>query len=160
MATVILLPLHIYLTSGGGIAAMLILITTATMLRQPGLAESARYSFAMAAGNLVGAVLAAITVAALAMQNSGVLMVALLAAFSLVIAGQIVRGGRFASVYAAGFAAYALLVGLTLSSLPISDGVDVTDRVIQIGTAAVYTLAAASLIAPFATRFNGHPEAA
>ena len=50
LGTIVILPAHIYLNSDG-IASMVVLLTVATMLRQPGIAHSTHYCLAFIAGN-------------------------------------------------------------------------------------------------------------
>ncbi len=147
----ILLPLHLYLTADG-VAAMVVLLTTATMLRQPGLAESLRYGLAFAAGNAAGASLAALNALLLSLYNPPIFLVAMTAASALLLASQVVRGRRHAAIFLPGFVAYTMLFGLTLSPLPLPDDVAVLQRVLQIVGAALYVLAAASLFLPLALR--------
>jgi|GEM_PF-4512770 len=147
----ILLPLHLYLTAEG-VAAMVVLLTTATMLRQPGLAESLRYGLAFAAGNAAGASLAALNVLLLSLYNPPIFLIAITAASALLLASQVVRGRRHAAIFLPGFVAYTMLFGLTLSPLPLGDDVAVLARVLQIVGAALYVLAAASLFLPLALR--------
>lgn len=147
----ILLPLHLYLTAEG-VAAMVVLLTTATMLRQPGLAESLRYGLAFAAGNAAGASLAALNVLLLSLYNPPIFLIAITAASALLLASQVVRGRRHTAIFLPGFVAYTMLFGLTLSPLPLGDDVAVLARVLQIVGAALYVLAAASLVLPLALR--------
>lgn len=151
LATAIILPLHLYLTADG-MAAMVVLLTTATMLRQPALAASTRYSFAFAAGNCLGAGLAALSVLIMSLHATTAMLMALVAASSLWLASQIVRGPALAAIFAPGLVAYTMLFGLTLSPLPIVDGVAVINRVVLIVGAALYALAAVSLLVPLARR--------
>src|SRR3546814_17917728 len=58
-ATIIILPLHLSLTADG-LAAMVVLFTVATMLRQQRIARSAAYAVSFAAGNLLGGLLAVV----------------------------------------------------------------------------------------------------
>ena len=147
LATVVILPLHLYLTSDG-VAAMVILLTTATMLRQPGIAQSTRYGAAFAMGNGLGGVLAGVSVFATNLHGDLAVLVSVTAATSLYFATRLVGSERWAPVFLPGFVAYTTLFGLVLSSLPLGDNVDVVKRVLQIVFAAVYALAAVSLLVP------------
>jgi hypothetical protein len=151
LATVIIMPLHLYLTSDG-VAAMIVLMTAATMLRQSGIAQSTRYSVTFALGNLAGALLAAFSWLLLSTHDELPLMVAVIGASALILAGQIARGPRVAAIFVPGFVSYTMLLGLTLSSLPLADDVAVISRVASIIAAAVYVLAAASLLLPAVRR--------
>lgn len=148
LATLVMVPLHLYLTSDG-LAAMVILLTTATMLRQPGIAQSTRYSLVYAAGNAFGGVLAGISAFIMAIHGELVMLAGVVTATSLVLATLVVRSERLAPALMPGFVAYTALFGLTLSSLPLGYEIDVVKRVLQILTATAYALGAVSLLVPF-----------
>lgn len=148
LATLILLPLQLYLVSDG-VAALVILLTTMSMLMQPGLAESTRYSATFLIGNAAGSMLAAVSVLILALHDSALLSMAVVAAATLVLAAQIVRGPLFAAVFVPGLVAYLVLFGLTRSPLPVED-VPVIGRVLQVLGASLYALAAISVATPVA----------
>lgn len=151
LATAVILPLHLYLNADG-IAAMVILMTTAAMLRQPGLAQSLRYGFSYAAGNGLGGVLAALSALIYTLHGELILLASLTAATSLWIATLIVTSERLSQVFVPALVAYLMLFGMTLSSLPLGTDVAVATRVIQIIIAALYSLAAVSLLVPFCRR--------
>ena len=153
LATLVMLPLHLYLTSDG-VAAMVILLTTATMLRQPGIAQSTRYAAAYAMGNGLGGILAAFSAIVYALHSELPVLISLVAATSFFMASRIIAAQRWAPVLLPGFVAYVVLFGLTLSSLPLGDDVAVISRVLQIALAALYALAAVSLFVPFVIRYQ------
>ncbi len=74
-----LLPLHLWLTAGG-VPAFVVLMTTATMLRQPGLAESLRFSVTSVIGNALGGAAAAAAAVLTALHDEPAVAVALTAA--------------------------------------------------------------------------------
>lgn len=153
LATLVMLPLHLYLTSDG-VAAMVILLTTATMLRQPGIAQSRRYAVAYAMGNGLGGILAAFSAIIYALHSELLVLISLVAATSFFMASRIIAAQRWAPVLLPGFVAYVVLFGLTLSSLPLGSDVAVLTRVLQIAGAAVYALAAVSLFVPLVNRYQ------
>ena len=127
---------------------MVVLLTTATLLRQPGIAQSTRYSVSFAAGNAAGAALAAFATLMMAAQGSALLLLAITAACSLLLAGQIVRGPLVAAVFIPASVAFTMLFGLTLSPILPIDDVDVLGRVLSIVAAALYALGGASIMLP------------
>ena len=153
LATLVMVPLHLYMTSDG-VAAMVVLLTTATMLRQPGIAQSRRYAVAYAMGNGLGGILAAVSAIIFALHSELLVLISLVAATSFFMASRIIAAQRWAPVLLPGFVAYVVLFGLTLSSLPLGSDVAVITRVLQIAGAAVYALAAVSLLVPLVTRYQ------
>lgn len=153
LATAVILPLHLYLTSDG-VAAMVILMTTSAMLRQPGLAQSHRYVLVSAIGNGLGGLLALISAFVFALHGEILMLAALTAVTCLFLAGRLVDKADAAGIYLPCFIAYIVLFGLTLSPLPLGDEVPVFTRVAQITIAAVYTLAAVSLLLPVLYRLE------
>jgi hypothetical protein len=149
LATVVMMPLQLYLTSDG-VAAMVILLTTATMLNQTSIAESRRYAFMFAAGNGLGGLLAGISAFAMMLHGELVVLISISAATSIFLAMLVVQSERNAPVFLPGFVAYVVLFGLTLSSLPFGYDIDVIKRILQIFFAAAYALCAVSLIVPIA----------
>ena len=97
LATLIILPIHLWLTADG-IAAMVILITAATMLRQPGLTQSATYGITYAAGNLLGGLLAALSVLLVNTQDNIAVLITILTAGALVMAYQLQRSQTLAQI--------------------------------------------------------------
>lgn len=151
LATLVILPLHLVLTADG-VAAMVVLLTTATLLRQPGVAQSTQYAVAYASGNALGGVLAGVSSFFMMLHGNAVMMVAITSATALFMAWKTVGSPRLAPVFLPGFVAYVVLFGLTLSSLPLGDDVAVVQRVLQILGAAIYAFCAMSLVAPILTR--------
>ncbi|MEM1276728.1 MAG: DUF2955 domain-containing protein [Pseudomonadota bacterium] len=154
LATVIILPLHLYLTSSG-VAAMVILITVATMLRQPGLADSTRYGTNYAIGNLIGGLLAAFAITLVFAREEFLVFVAVVLAASLFMSRRLEQAKSHAQVLFPGYVAFALLFGLVFSPLTQGQEVNYVQRVAQIVAAAVYALAAISIAIPVAKRWFG-----
>ncbi|MEM9108345.1 MAG: FUSC family protein, partial [Pseudomonadota bacterium] len=151
VCTMIILPLHLYLNADG-LAALPILLTTATMLRQPGIAESQRYCLGYATGNAIGGLAAGVSVFVMLTQGNFATLVAITAAFSMYFAWKIVQAERWAPILLPGFVAYIVLFGLSLSPITPPGPPEVLERVIQILIAAVYSFAAASIVYPFFAR--------
>ena len=147
LATIVILPAHVYLNAEG-VASMVVLLTMATMLRQPGIAQSTRYCVAIMAGNALGASLAAAAVLLVTVQDHAAVMISVTAAGALFLSWQITRGGRWVPVILPGYVAYTVLFGLVLSPLPLAEEVAVVDRVLSIVAGAVYAMAAISVLAP------------
>jgi hypothetical protein len=153
LAALVILPLQLYLVSDG-LPALVVLLTTGTLLMQQGLAESTRYGGAFAAGNGIGAGLAAVSAAVVSLHASPPLLLFATAAVTLGLAGAIVATPRMAAVFVPGLVAYTMLFGLTLSPLPLADGVAVAKRVLLILAAAGYALGAVSVLAPLIAKVS------
>ena len=157
LATIVILPAHVYLNAEG-VASMVVLLTMATMLRQPGIAQSTRYCVAIMAGNALGAALAAAAVLLVTVQDHAAVMISVTAAGALFLSWQITRGGRWVPVILPGYVAFTVLFGLVLSPLPLAEEVAVVARVLSIVAGAVYAMAAISVLAPaspYLTRLAG-----
>ncbi len=155
MATAIILPLHLYLNADG-LAAMPVLLTTATMLRQPGIAESQRYCLGYGIGNALGGLAAGASVFIMLTHGNPVTLIATTAAVSMYFAWKVVQAERWAPILLPGFVAYVVLFGLSLSPVTPPGPPEVAERVLQILVAAVYSFCAASIAYPlFARRSSG-----
>ena len=151
LATLVMLPVHMWLTSDG-VAAMPVLFTCSAMLRQPGIEASMRDSFDRLAGTAAGGAAAVAVNGIASLHGQGVLILALIATASLAFAWQVCRGPRFAAVWMPGFITFVVLYGMTLS--PTLGGGDVAalSRLGQVAVGALYTLCAVSLLAPLGRR--------
>ncbi len=147
MATAIILPLHLYLNADG-LAALPVLLTTATMLRQPGISESQRYCLGYAIGNALGGAAAGVSVFIMLTHGNPLTLVATTAAVSMYFAWKVVQAERWAPILLPGFVAYVVLFGLSLSPITPPGPPEVAERVIQILLAAVYSFCAASIAYP------------
>src|SRR3546814_773211 len=114
-ATIIILPLHLSLTADG-LAAMVVLFTVATMLRQQRIARSAAYAVSFAAGNLLGGLLAVVAVTVVNLHETIAVLATVTAAFALLIAWQLDRVPALSHVLLPGFVAFALLFVLSFRS--------------------------------------------
>ncbi|MEO0761755.1 MAG: DUF2955 domain-containing protein [Pseudomonadota bacterium] len=147
VATAVILPAHLYLFAQGA-GSILVLMTTATMLRQPGLDASARYSIAFALGNLMGAGVAAMAMLLVALQDSGAMMLSATAAGALLLATLSAQGPRWRAVTIPGMVAFVVLYGTVFSPVFGASEVSVTQRAAMVVTGALYTLGAVSVLAP------------
>lgn len=144
VATAIMMPLHLYLTFDG-FAAIVILLTAATMLTEPGWGRFKTYGLVFAGGNLIGGGIALIVAQAVAWHTAFPVFLSLAVAASAVIAYWVQRPGRLALFFGPAGAAFVLLFGMTLSPLATGADVDVMGRVSQILMAIAYVLGATSL---------------
>lgn len=151
VCTIIILPLHLYLNADG-LAALPILLTTATMLRQPGIAESQRYCLGYATGNALGGLAAGGSVFVMMTQGNLWTLVATTAAVSMYFSWKVVQAERWAPILLPGFVAYIVLFGLSLSPITPPGPPEVLERVIQILLAAIYSFGAVSVVYPFLAR--------
>lgn len=159
VATAIILPLHLYLNADG-LAALPILLTTATMLRQPGIAESQRYCFGYAIGNAIGGLAAGVSVFVMLTHGNLLTLVTTTAAVSMYFAWKVVQAERWAPILLPGFVAYVVLFGLSLSPITPPGPPEVAERVVQILFAALYSFCAASLAYPIFARKRKGPAKA
>ncbi|MEO1774687.1 MAG: DUF2955 domain-containing protein [Pseudomonadota bacterium] len=152
VATLVILPAHVYLFSLGT-GSILVLMTTATMLRQPGLSASARYSISFAAGNLVGAAVAAVAMLLVATQQSGAVMITVTLACSLVLAWLSALGPLWRGMMVPGMVAFVVLYGLVYSPYVDATDVSVTQRALMVVAGALYALGAVSVLSPLVARY-------
>ncbi|SFJ22430.1 FUSC family protein [Albimonas pacifica] len=154
LATMAMLPLHLWLTADGGVAAMPVLFTCSAMLRQPGVAASLRDSLARLAGTAAGGAAAAGVHAVTLMQDEATLALAMVAAASLAFAWRMSASPLHAQVWLPGFVTFLALYGMTLSPTLGGDEVAASERLGQVFAGAVYTVAAVSVLAPVARRLT------
>ena len=151
VAALIILPLHLAL-SADGVAAMVVLLTVATMLRQVRVEQAARYATNSAVGNLLGGLLAAAAVRVVSLHDAIPVLATVVVAAALLIAWSIERVPTFAHVLLPGFVAFTVLFGLAFMPASLSADVEVLKRLVQIVAAGLYALGAVSLFMPFAHR--------
>lgn len=159
LATLAILPLHMWLTSDG-VAAMAVLFTCSSMLRQPGVEASLRDSLDRLAGAAAGGLVALAADGVAALHDAASLILALVAAAALFFAWRIVGGPRQAAVWTPGFVTFVALYGMTLSPTLGGGEVEALTRVLQVAAGAIYTLCAVSLMVPPARRLMRRPTAA
>ena len=155
LATLTMLPLHLWLTADGGVAAMPVLFTCSSMLRQPGVAASLRDSLTRLAGTAAGGAAAAGVHALTLMHGEATLALAMVATLSLGFAWRMSGGALQAQVWLPGFVTFLALYGMTLSPSLGGDEVAASERLWQVAVGAVYTVCAVSLLAPLARRISG-----
>ncbi len=148
IATLVILPAHLYLNADG-VASMVTLLTMATMLRQPGIAQSTNYCIAFVIGNGLGGLVASVTALMVTLQPDGLLLIAVTAAASLFLSWLMVRTPTWTPIILPGYVAFVVLFGLVLSPLPLADSVEVVARVSDILFGAIYAMAAVSILVPF-----------
>jgi len=153
VATLIILPLHLALTADG-FAAMVMLLTVATMLRQVRIEQAAGYAAIFAAGNLLGGLLAAAAVMVVSLHDTIPMLAAVAAASALLIARRIERVPALAHVLLPGFVAFAVLFGLAFTPASLSADVELLKRLVQIVAASLYALCAISLALPLMRRLQ------
>ncbi len=151
VATLIILPLHLVLAADG-LAAMVVLLTVATMLRQVRIELAARYATSFAAGNLLGGLLAAAAVRVVSLHATIPVLTTVVVAAALLIAWRIERVPMFAHVLLPGFVAFTVLFGLAFMPASPAADVELLKRLAQIVAAGLYALGAVSLVMPFAHR--------
>ncbi|CCD02565.1 DUF2955 domain-containing protein [Azospirillum baldaniorum] len=151
MATLIILPLHLVLVADG-LAAMVVLLTVATMFRQVRIELAARYATSFAAGNLLGGLLAAAAVRVVSLHATIPVLTTTVVAASLLVAWWIERVPMFAHVLLPGFVAFTVLFGLAFMPASPSADVELLKRLAQIVAAGLYALGAVSLVMPIVPR--------
>ncbi|MDF2231551.1 FUSC family protein [Albimonas sp. CAU 1670] len=160
LATMVMLPLHMWLTADGGVAAMPVLFTCSSMLRQPGVAASLRDSLTRLAGTAAGGVAAMAANGIAQLHPQAALSVAVVATISMFFAWQLSKGPRHMQVWMPGFVTFLALYGMTLSPTLGGDDVAAVERLWQTAVGAGYTLCAVSLLAPVALRVTRRRAAA
>lgn len=150
VATVIMLPMHLYLTADG-VAAMVVLMTIATMVRQADLDRLTKYGLTFACGNALGGVLAAVAAGILLLHTTLPVLLSLTAAASLILATTFVRSPAMGYAMLPALVCFCVLFGLAISPLTSGEDVAYVQRVAQILMAVLYTLAVVSLIVPWVT---------
>jgi hypothetical protein len=161
VATLIILPLHLALTADG-FAAMVVLLTVATMLRQVRIEQAADYAANVAAGNLLGGLVAAVAVMVVSLHDTIPVLATVAAASALIIAWWLERVPALAHVLLPGFVGFAVLFGLAFTSSSLPADVELVKRLGQIVAASLYALAAVSLALPLVhrqQRLAGAPSA-
>jgi hypothetical protein len=153
LAVAVLLPLHLLITAEG-VPAIIMLMTTATMLRQPGLSQSLNWSIASVIGNALGGVAATAAAAITRLHDEPIIAIILVLLVTLAFAAQAAKGARQEAVFVPGMVTFVLLYGMSLSPVLSGDGVGAAQRVMQVAVAAVYAISAASLMLPLVTRFS------
>ncbi|MBB3268663.1 hypothetical protein FHW79_006338 [Azospirillum sp. OGB3] len=151
VAALIILPLHLLLAADG-LAAMVVLLTVATMLRQVRIEQAARYAMTFAAGNLLGGLLAAAAVEVVSLHATIPVLATNVVAAVLLIAWWVERVPTFAHVLLPGFVAFTVLFGLAFAPASLSADVELLKRLAQIVAAGLYALGAVSLVMPFVHR--------
>ncbi|MEM6422306.1 MAG: DUF2955 domain-containing protein, partial [Pseudomonadota bacterium] len=151
VATAVMLPAHLFLFAQGT-GSILVLMTTATMLRQPGLEASARYSLSYAIGNLIGAAAAAVAMLAVAAQGGGAVIVGVTAAGALLLAWMSAQGPLWRAIMLPGMVAFVVLYGMMFSPLIDNSDVSVLKRSLMVVAGAVYALGAVSVLSPIVGR--------
>ncbi|MEL7348527.1 MAG: hypothetical protein AAFN17_12275, partial [Pseudomonadota bacterium] len=120
---------------------------------QPGLSASARYSISFAAGNLVGAAVAAVAMLLVATQQSGAVMITVTLACSLVLAWLSALGPLWRGMMVPGMVAFVVLYGLVYSPYVDATDVSVTQRALMVVAGALYALGAVSVLSPLVARY-------
>ena len=153
LAVAVLLPLHLLITAQG-VPAIIVLMTAATMLRQPGLAQSLNWSIVSVIGNALGGAAAALAASITGLHNEPVIAIVLVTLVTLAFAAQAAKGPRQAAVFIPGMVTFVLLYGMSLSPVLGADGVGAVQRVLQVAVAALYAAGAASLVLPLVIRLG------
>jgi hypothetical protein len=65
--------------------------------------------------------------------------------FGLVFGAKIAKGGQLASVYGVGLVTFLIVLGIGLAPLPSDSGTVFIERVLNVVTAAAYTIGIASV---------------
>jgi hypothetical protein len=153
LATAVLLPLHLFITSEG-VATIVVLMTAATMLYQPGLSQSLNWSLASIVGNALGGVAASAAAAITGQHDGQVMAISVVPFVTLAFAAQAAKGPHHEAVFIPGMVTFVLLYGMWLSPLLGGQEVGAMRRVLQVACASAYTVGAASLMLPLVRRLG------
>ena len=126
--------------------AVVVLITIVTLLRQTIRVRASAWPRGSFCGNLVGGLAAALAYNLVLLGNSLLAFVLVCLVASLLFAGRIVMGGRYAPILAVAFATFILLLGLGLSPIPGGSGEAFLGRLINVLLAAAYTVGALAIL--------------
>ena len=116
VAAAVMLPLHLYMTAGG-VAALVVLITAATLLRQPNAGRGLQYAIDFTIGNLLGGLLAVAAVTIAYARPEALAMAAVLAPCAMLIGWRMATGRGAASRLLPGAVAFVLFYGLAFSDI-------------------------------------------
>jgi hypothetical protein len=136
-----------------GFAAMVVPLTVATMLRQVRIEKAADYAASVAAGNLLGGLLAA-AVMVVNLQDTIPVLATVAASAAILIAWWLERVPALAHVLLPGYVGFAVLFGLAFTSSSLPADVELLKRLGQIVAASLYALAAISLALPLVHRLQ------
>ena len=144
--TLVVMPILAWFVLDASQVAVVVLITIVTVLRQHDPRQGGRLATGLVLGNLVGGLAAALAYNLVLLGNSLLSFLFVCLAASLLFAGRIVAGDRFAPILAVGFATFILLLGLGLSPLPGGSSEAFLARLINVLLAAAYTVGAVAIL--------------
>jgi hypothetical protein len=140
--------------------AVVVLITIVTLLRQHDPRQGGVVAAGLILGNLIGGLAAALAYNLVLLGNTLLSFVLVCLVASLLFAGRIVMGGRYAPILAVAFATFILLLGLGLSPVPGGSGEAFLGRLVNVLLAAAYTVGALSILhrtpAAYGARWRGN----
>jgi hypothetical protein len=145
--TFILMPVLAWYILDATQVAVVVLITIVTILRQVDPREGQIVALSVLLGNVVGGLAATLAYNLVLLGNSLLAFILICLVASLLFAGRIVMGGRYAPVVAVAFATFILLLGMGLTPIPGGSGEAFIGRLSNMLLAAAYTVGALSVAA-------------
>ena len=142
----VLLPLLAKFMIWSDVDDFVILMITLNLLREVETVRTGKVAIALLAGNLLGGVLALVAQQFILVADSLVQFLLTIVLAGLWFGGRLVRGGPLAPVFVLAFGTFILLIGIAITPLPGGSEEAFVMRILKVGLASVYALAALSLV--------------
>jgi hypothetical protein len=143
----VLLPLLAKFMIWSDVNDFVILMITLNLLREVETVRTGKVAIALLAGNLLGGVLAVVAQQFILVADTLVQFLLTVFLAGLWFGGRTVRGGPMAPVFVLAFGTFILLIGIAITPLPGGSEEAFVVRILKIGVASLYALAALSLVA-------------
>lgn len=143
----VLLPLLAKFMIWSDVDDFVILMITLNLLREIETVHTGKVAAALLTGNLLGGVVALVAQQYILAADNLIQFLLTIFLAGLWFGGRMVRGGPMAPVFVLAFATFLLLIGIAITPLPGGSEEMFVVRIIKIGLASLYALAALSLVA-------------
>ena len=150
----VLLPLLAKFMIWSDVNDFVILMITINLLREVETVRTGKVAVALLTGNVLGGVLAVLAQQFILVADTLVQFLLTIFLAGLWFGGRMVRGGPMAPVFVLAFGTFLLLIGIAITPLPGGSEQAFVVRILKIGLASLYALAALSLV----TRLRGGVE--
>jgi hypothetical protein len=147
----VLLPLLAKFMIWSDVDDFVILMITINLLREVETVRTGKVAVALLTGNLLGGVVALVAQQYILVADNLIQFLLTIFLAGLWFGGRMVRGGPMAPVFVLAFATFLLLIGIAITPLPGGSEEAFVLRIIKVGLASLYALAALSLV----TRLRG-----
>ena len=143
----VLLPLLAKFMNWSDVDDFVILMITINLLREIETVHTGKVAVALLTGNLLGGFVALVAQQYVLIADNLVQFLLTIFLAGLWFGGRMVRGGPMAPVFVLAFGTFLLLIGIAITPLPGGSEEMFVVRIIKIGLASLYALAALSLVA-------------